>query len=338
MNKHEDLVKVIKTQKNEKIRKAASDALVRLGKKDGRYPIQTLCRAMQDLDTEVQSYAVNALIEIGTPGIIWVSHTLGYCINDYPDDPGSTVGRQNALKVLMRLGPSAISFFNSELTESDDGKKDKDVLVGAICALSTMQGARAIQPLIIALGIKDSRVQRASTIALVKIGAPAVEPLCSALKTTNPTLRIHAAETLKELCYAHAIPQTGAAGFSEEQIRSLAGDAINKSMEEFDMRRAEERQKAEEARRAAPQRKISDDEEVVMHLISFCTSIEANPDRDSIPSDLRAKIREIGVMLNDEGGKPRMKDIIYKVERYSGKTLYLQWIEMIWDGIGDWVW
>ena len=48
----------------------------------------------------------------------------------------------------------------------------------------------------------------------------------------------------------------------------------------------------------------------------------------------RDTVKQLGTRLNSEGGLDRMKQIYYRAEHIGGDG---RWIEMIWDGIGDWM-
>lgn len=77
--------------------------------------------------------------------------------------------------------------------------KDNDLIMRlhAAKALGEAKDARAVEPLIAALG--DKGCGHTAANALAKIGKPAVEPLVVALKNENPFVRRNAAEALGEI-------------------------------------------------------------------------------------------------------------------------------------------
>ena len=74
-------------------------------------------------------------------------------------------------------------------------RKDKGVRQAAAEALVKI-GAPAVEPLIAALKDESFSVRQAAAEALGKIGAPAVEPLIAALKDQNSWARAAAAQAL----------------------------------------------------------------------------------------------------------------------------------------------
>jgi len=83
--------------------------------------------------------------------------------------------------------------------------KDNDLIVRlhAAKALGEAKDARAVEPLIAALG--DKGCGHTAANALAKIGKPAVEPLIVALKNENPFVRRNAAEALGEIKDSSAV-------------------------------------------------------------------------------------------------------------------------------------
>src|SRR4030067_712977 len=83
--------------------------------------------------------------------------------------------------------------------------KDNDLIVRlhAAKALGEAKDARAVEPLIAALG--DKGCGHTAANALAKIGKPAVEPLTSALKDESPAVRRNAAIALREMGKPEAV-------------------------------------------------------------------------------------------------------------------------------------
>ncbi|MBM3457007.1 MAG: hypothetical protein FJX77_00510 [Armatimonadetes bacterium] len=73
-------------------------------------------------------------------------------------------------------------------------------------ALGALRTAEAVLPLLIGLADPDSAVADAAATALASIGAPAVEPLCQALDSTSPAIRLRAARTLGLVGNRDALP------------------------------------------------------------------------------------------------------------------------------------
>ncbi len=76
----------------------------------------------------------------------------------------------------------------------------------AALGLAIKAGESAIQPLVHALGDKDSMVASLAMNALVKIGSAAVPPLIELVKSASQTERIYALHALAEIKDHRAIP------------------------------------------------------------------------------------------------------------------------------------
>jgi len=84
--------------------------------------------------------------------------------------------------------------------------KDPDVVWRAAAALGDKGNNRAIEPLITTLKHNDLAVQHFVAAALVKIGEPAVKPLITVLKNTNPdSFRVKAITVLGKISNKHAV-------------------------------------------------------------------------------------------------------------------------------------
>ena len=107
--------------------------------------------------------------------------------------------------------------------------KDNDLIVRlhAAKALGEAKDARAVEPLIAALGDKGCGYTAAN--ALAKIGKPAVEPLIVALKNENPFVRRNAAEALGEIKDSSAVkPLINALNDNDLIVRRNAAKALGK--------------------------------------------------------------------------------------------------------------
>jgi HEAT repeat protein len=107
--------------------------------------------------------------------------------------------------------------------------KDNDLIVRlhAAKALGEAKDARAVEPLIVALG--DKSCGHTAANALAKIGKPAVEPLIVALKNENPFVRRNAAEALGEIKDASAVkPLINALKDNDLIVRRNAAKALGK--------------------------------------------------------------------------------------------------------------
>ncbi len=107
--------------------------------------------------------------------------------------------------------------------------KDNDLIVRlhAAKALGEAKDARAVEPLIAALG--DKGCGHTAANALAKIGKPAVETLIVALKNENPFVRRNAAEALGEIKDASAVkPLIDALKDNDLIVRRNAAKALGK--------------------------------------------------------------------------------------------------------------
>jgi len=107
--------------------------------------------------------------------------------------------------------------------------KDNDLIVRlhAAKALGEAKDARAVEPLIAALG--DKGCGHTAANALAKIGKPAVETLIVALKNENPFVRRNAAEALGEIKDSSAVkPLINALKDNDLIVRRNAAKALGK--------------------------------------------------------------------------------------------------------------
>jgi HEAT repeat protein len=114
--------------------------------------------------------------------------------------------RRAAARALGQVGdPRAVEPLIATLEHWGDA----DVRKAAAEALVKI-GAPAVEPLIAALKDEVEWVRKAAAWALVKIGAPAVEPLIAALKDGDKGVRRAAAEVLDELKWQPGCDEAGA--------------------------------------------------------------------------------------------------------------------------------
>lgn len=113
--------------------------------------------------------------------------------------------REAAVKVLVRIGAPAVPLLIERLKEPDAWMK-----MTFAWALGELKDARAVTALITLLkdekACKDAPcdcVRQAAAEALVKIGAPSVEPLMAELANDNPDIRQLVAWALRSKRYTH---------------------------------------------------------------------------------------------------------------------------------------
>lgn len=133
--------------------------------KDMNHPaaVEPLVRLAFFADWSLRDLAAKALIKIGTPAVNAVIRVLD----------SNSHARDEAAEVLKQIGKSAVDPLIKVLGNgySDDSREV------AAETLGNIGDARAVEPLIKALGDKRGQVCRAAAEALVKIGKPAIESL-----------------------------------------------------------------------------------------------------------------------------------------------------------------
>lgn len=108
--------------------------------------------------------------------------------------------------------------------------KEANVRAKAAKALGNVGDMRAVEPLITALNDNDSRVEKATTEALLKIGSPAVEPLLITLRDTEKSVRKAAAKVLGNLRDARAVmPLINALNDKDWDVCKCAAKALESS-------------------------------------------------------------------------------------------------------------
>jgi HEAT repeat protein len=136
---------------------------------------------------------------------------LGYGIAEYP--LVADVGESGVESLISRLSNGS---FQQRWTAAD--------------ALGDIGDPRAVEPLVAALENRNPSpaVRESAAAALVKIGAPAVEPLI-ALLSSRSSARLHAAEVLGNIGDPRAVePLTGALENGPPPLRRRAEAALEK--------------------------------------------------------------------------------------------------------------
>ena len=189
-------------------RKEAAKALGQI--KDKR-AVEPLCRALKDEIVEVRKEAINALGRIGEPGVESLCQAL--------KDENYEV-RKEAIKALGRIGEPGVESLCQALKD-----ENYEVQKEAAKALGQIKDKGAVEPLIPALGdeshvVREGAAKALRTIGwepkddvertwyliamgewkeLARIGEPAVEPLCRALKDEIVEVRKEAAKALGQI-------------------------------------------------------------------------------------------------------------------------------------------
>ncbi|HZO87596.1 MAG TPA: HEAT repeat domain-containing protein [Chthonomonadaceae bacterium] len=108
---------------------------------------------------------------------------------------GSWHVRRNAAQALGRLGDTAVLEPLCQALQD----KSQGVRRAAATALGALQDARAVEPLLSALRDKKALVRNSACEALIRIGLPAVAPLCQALAEDREPVRKHARTALQQI-------------------------------------------------------------------------------------------------------------------------------------------
>jgi HEAT repeat protein len=156
--------------------------------------------------------AIAALVEIGAPSV----KPLIVVLKDLNNDV-----RQAAIKALGMIGDAnAVKPLVAVLED-----RKSDLRQPAARALGEIGDARAVKPLIAAL--EDQFVRPTATEALIKIGKPAVSPLCTALRSINNDVRGSALMALGEIGDERAVKPLIAA-LENPFMRPTATEALIK--------------------------------------------------------------------------------------------------------------
>jgi len=195
--------------RNEEVRQAAAEWLVKIGKP----AVEPLITRLNHRDEEVCQAAAEELVKIGKPAVEPLIAAL--------KDKNVSV-RDGAVEVLGKIGDTrAVEPLIAALKGNYFGMREAEAL-GLIC------DARAVGPLITSLESDDLRVLKAAHEALVKIGAPAVEPLIAAIKDSDKDVRQRAVEVLGKIGDARAAESLIAAlKDSDKSVRQAVAVALD---------------------------------------------------------------------------------------------------------------
>lgn len=140
--------------------------------------MQPLLKGLADDDPEISALACDALVRIGQPAVIGLCKAL---LDNRAYQP--------AQAALVEIGPPAVAWLRYLLGSSAPA-------VGAriLETLLKMGDATALEALCDALDVIQMRP--AVQVELIKLGKPAVRPLCQALRRQRTFVRSEAAEAL----------------------------------------------------------------------------------------------------------------------------------------------
>jgi len=159
----------------------AVKALARIGAP----AVAPLIVTLKDPDARVRELAAKALGGIGDSRAVV---PLVAALKNADSLSGEVAG------ALVKIGAPAVEPLIAVLEDPD--ARVRDLAAGT---LKVIGAPRAVQPLIVGLGAADAGRRKAVAEALVKIGAPAVEPLIAAMRDPDTGVRELAANTLAEI-------------------------------------------------------------------------------------------------------------------------------------------
>ncbi len=193
-----------------RLRKAAW-ALAQLGEPGKK----ELGKALKNKDSEVRSHAISRLGK----GDEWAIPSLITVLLKDKD----RYNKSDARMALVRIGTPAVNPLIKVI--------HKDAAHGCLVAetLGDIKDPRAIAPLIKILDYEDLRDFNRVSLALGKMGAPAVEPLVTALKTANPRVKSEAASALLQIRDKAAVePLTVALKDEDVRVRRIVAFTLVK--------------------------------------------------------------------------------------------------------------
>lgn len=227
-----ELIKALSYHKDDTIRQAATEALVRIGApaveplnqvlgdsdKDVRYAAVLalgriggkgaelrLNRALFDSEKDVRQAAINFLVQIGPPAVKPFINNLE--LRQY---------RSEAAEALARIGTPAVEPLIAKLKSTYN-----DVRTVTAQVLGQIGDARAASPLITLFKDGYSDVRQAAIDSLVQIGAPAVAPLIDVLQVITEGVR-PAAKALVRIGEPAVKPLIGALEDPDKTVREAA--------------------------------------------------------------------------------------------------------------------
>ncbi|MBC8229605.1 HEAT repeat domain-containing protein [bacterium] len=152
--------------------------------------IEPLVSLLQDKSNMVSASAAATLAEIGEP-------TVKSLVNAVNGD--NAMVRAIAVDILGKIHPENLQEYRLSRYIKDLTDQNVSTRANAAIALGSISDERAVEPLISALKDVDSSVRQNATDALIKIGEPAIRPLIPTLKGQDASVQLHAAVALREI-------------------------------------------------------------------------------------------------------------------------------------------
>ena len=152
--------------------------------------IEPLVSLLQDKSKMVSASAATTLVEIGEPTV----KSLVDVVNG-----DNAMVRAIAVDILGKIRPENLREYQLSRYIKDLKDQNVSTRANAAIALGSISDERAVEPLISALKDVDSSVRQNATDALIKIGEPAIRPLIPLLKGQNASVQLHAAIALREI-------------------------------------------------------------------------------------------------------------------------------------------
>ena len=152
--------------------------------------IEPLVSLLQDKSNMVSASAAATLAGIGEP-------TVKSLVNAVNGD--NAVVRAIAVDILGKIHPENLQEYRLSRYIKDLKDQNVSTRANAAIALGSISDERAVEPLISALKDVDSSVRQNATDALIKIGEPAIRPLIPTLKGQDASVQLHAAVALREI-------------------------------------------------------------------------------------------------------------------------------------------
>jgi HEAT repeat protein len=211
-----DVDGLIKALEYEKDRQVQCDAAKALGKIGNERAVEPLINALKNKEGNVRRESAEALGKIGdTRAVEPLVKALGY---------GSYGPESIVVESLVKMGKPAVEPLIQAMKD-----KNRYVRKGAAYVFFETGDARAVEPLVKALGDEYDDVCKVVGDALVKIGAPAVEPLIQASQDENKDVRRKAVEALVKIEDERAVePLIQALQDDDFVVRREAAEALVK--------------------------------------------------------------------------------------------------------------
>jgi HEAT repeat protein len=175
-------------------RSIAAEAIRKVG---GQLAVDTLVRALAELESWSSDEVVGALVHLGPPAVPALIEALRHAAAD-PGAKGSENTRRSALRALGRIRDLRA------LGPLSEALRDPNALMRAeaVSALATLEDSQTVGPLIEALGDPYEKVRERAARALAKLGdVRAVDPMIRAMEAG----RTEVAEALADLAGPRAL-------------------------------------------------------------------------------------------------------------------------------------